>query len=136
MQQNKNEEKPQNRLGLRYFFIVYQICSLVKMKQKRSKIDIIDSVYRNNPQYQLKQINAIANLFLNELSVLLQQGIPVEIRGLGSFDFAVLHGRNNARNPKTGEAVLTADRCKVRFKPGKELKEALHKIDTQELIES
>ena len=92
------------------------------MKQKRSKIDIIDSVYRNNPQYQLKQINAIANLFLDELSVLLQQGIPVEIRGLGSFDFAVLHGRKN--------------RCKVRFKPGKELKEALHKIDTQELIES
>ena len=51
-------------------------------------------------------------------------------------DFAVLHGRKNARNPKTGEAVLTADRCKVRFKPGRELKEALHKIDTQELTES
>ena len=102
------------------------------MKEKRSKIDIIDSVYRNHRQYQLKQINAIANLFLDELSVLLQQGIPVEIRGLGSFDFAVLHGRKNARNPKTGEAVLTADRCKVRFKPGKELRESLNKINPEE----
>ena len=105
------------------------------MKQKRSKIDIIDSVYRNNPQYQLKQINCIANLFLEELSMLLQQGVPVEIRGLGAFDFTVLHGKKNARNPKTGEPVLTDDRCKIRFKPGKELKEALSKIDTQELID-
>ena len=118
------------------FLYFTQFCSLFKMKKKRSKIDIIDSVYRNNPQYQLKHINAISNLFLDELSMLLQQGIPVEIRGLGSFDFAVLHARKNARNPKTGETVLTADRCKVRFKPGRELKEALHKIDTQELIES
>ncbi len=106
------------------------------MKKKRSKIDIIDSVYRNNPQYQLKQINSIANLFLDELSVLLQKGIPVEIRGLGSFDFTVLHGRKNARNPKTGETVLTADRCKIRFKPGKELKEALNKINVKEFSDN
>lgn len=102
------------------------------MKEKRSKIDIIDYVYRNNPQYRLKEIDAITNLFLEELSILLQQGIPVEIRGLGSFDFTVLHGKKNARNPKTGELVLTADRCKVRFKPGKELREALSKMSLKE----
>ncbi|UTC61375.1 integration host factor subunit beta [Treponema sp. OMZ 788] len=102
------------------------------MKKKHSKIDIIDSVYRNNPQYQLKQINSIANLFLDELSKLLKQGIPVEIRGLGSFDFTVLHGKKNARNPKTGESVLTSDRCKIRFKPGKELKDSLSKIEVKE----
>ena len=106
------------------------------MKKKRSKVDIIDSIYRNNPQYQLKQINSITNLFLDELSMLLQQGIPVEIRGLGSFDFAVLHARKNARNPKTGETVLTADRCKIRFKPGKELKEALNKINVKEFSDN
>ena len=106
------------------------------MKKKRSKVDIIDSIYRNNPQYQLKQINSITNLFLDELSMLLQQGIPVEIRGLGSFDFTVLHGRKNARNPKTGGTVLTADRCKIRFKPGKELKEALNKINVKEFSDN
>ncbi|UTC76056.1 integration host factor subunit beta [Treponema sp. OMZ 792] len=106
------------------------------MKKKQSKIDIIDSVYRNNPQYQLKQINAITNLFLEELSILLQQGVPVEIRGLGSFDFTVLHGRKNARNPKTGETVLTDDRCKIRFKPGKELKDSLNKINIKEFFDN
>ena len=115
-----------------FFYSLFNFVLHLVMKKKRSKVDIIDSVYRNNPQYQLKQINAIANLFLDELSVLLQQGIPVEIRGLGSFDFAVLHGRKNARNPKTGETVLTADRCKVRFKPGKELRESLNKINPEE----
>ena len=119
-----------------FFYSLFNFVLHLVMKKKQSKVDIIDSIYRNNPQYQLKQINSITNLFLDELAVLLQQGIPVEIRGLGSFDFTVLHGRKNARNPKTGETVLTADRCKVRFKPGRELKEALHKIDTQELIES
>ncbi|TWI78913.1 integration host factor subunit beta [Treponema putidum] len=114
--------------GLRYFLIMI-------MKKKRSKIDIIDSVYRKNSQYQLKQINCISNLFLEELSMFLKQGIPVEIRGLGTFDFTVLQGKKNARNPKTGEKVLTYDRCKIRFKPGKELKGALRKIDTQELID-
>ncbi|WP_253730210.1 HU family DNA-binding protein [Treponema sp. OMZ 790] len=62
----------------------------------------------------------------------MKKGTPIEIRGLGSFDFVVLHGKKNARNPKTGERVLTADRCKIRFKPGKELKEALLKLNTKE----
>lgn len=104
------------------------------MKQKHTKIDIIDSVYRNNPQYQLKQVQGIVNLFLDELSLRLRKGVPVEIRGLGSFDFTVLKGKENARNPKTGEIIPTRDRCKIRFRPGKELKESLHQMDTKEFI--
>lgn len=129
LKQNNDEENTANLFGIAVF-------SYMTMKKKRSKIDIIDSVYRKNSQYQLKQINSITNLFLEELSMLLQQGVPVEIRGLGSFDFTILHGKKNARNPKTGETVLTGDRCKIRFRPGKELKEALYKIDIQEFIDN
>lgn len=104
------------------------------MKQKYTKIDIIDSIYRNNPQYQLKQVQDITNLFLDELSLLLKKGVPVEIRGLGSFDFAVLKEQENARNPKTGEMIQTPARCKIRFRPGKGLRESLHMMDAKKFI--
>ena len=50
----------------------------------------------------------------------------IEIRGFGSFEVKQANARNG-RNPKTGEAVFVPARRKVRFKPGKMLKNKLSK---------
>jgi len=55
----------------------------------------------------------------------------IEVRGFGSFERKIRNPRL-ARNPRSGEQVMTDIKCSVRFKPGKVLKErvdAAHKDD-------
>lgn len=49
----------------------------------------------------------------------------IELRGFGSFDIVLRKGRENARNPLTGEKVSVPDRHTVKFRPGREIKAAL-----------
>jgi integration host factor subunit beta len=65
-------------------------------------------------------IRAILDCMTDQLA----NGGRVEIRGFGSFS---LHFRpsRHARNPKTGEALITAPKHAVHFKPGKELREQI-----------
>lgn len=51
----------------------------------------------------------------------------IEIRGFGVFEVVPTKPKPAARNPKTGERVYVPARRRVRFKPGKLLKERLHK---------
>ena len=53
------------------------------------------------------------------------QGNRIEIRGFGIWTVKETHSRPNARNPRTGERVFVPARRKVRFNPGKVLKEVL-----------
>lgn len=94
------------------------------MKAKKTKSDIIDSMYRDNEDYQLKQIKAVTDLFVNAVSEALKGGTNVEIRGLGTFEVVPVKARN-VRNPKTGEIIKVSSHCKVRFKPSKDLKDSL-----------
>lgn len=50
----------------------------------------------------------------------------IELRGFGVFEVKPTKPKP-ARNPKTGEIVYVPARRKVRFKPGKLLREELHK---------
>lgn len=94
------------------------------MKTKKTKSDIINSIYQDNEDYQLKQVKAITDLFINAVSEALKGGINVEIRGLGIFDVVPVKARN-VRNPKTGEMIKVSSHCKVHFKPSKDLKDTL-----------
>ena len=71
------------------------------------------------------QIEAALHSLLDHISVSLQNGERIEIRGFGGFS---LHHRETrvGRNPKTGEAVQLPERSVIHFKPGKELRERVN----------
>ena len=54
-------------------------------------------------------------------------GNRIEIRGFGVFQIKDTKPKPAARNPRTGEIIYVPARRKTHFKPGKLLKEALHK---------
>jgi len=55
------------------------------------------------------------------------RGDRIEIRGFGVFQVKKTKPKPAARNPRTGEIIKVPARRKTHFKPGKLLKEELHK---------
>jgi integration host factor subunit beta len=55
------------------------------------------------------------------------KGNRIEVRGFGVLDVREQRAKPSARNPRTGEVVYVPARRKTHFKPGKDLKEGLHK---------
>jgi nucleoid DNA-binding protein len=55
-------------------------------------------------------------------------GNRIEIRGFGVLEVKNTKPKPAARNPRTGVVVYVPARRKTHFKPGKQLKEALHSI--------
>jgi integration host factor subunit beta len=58
------------------------------------------------------------------------EGDRIEIRGFGVFQVKDTKPKPAARNPRTGDVIFVPERRKTHFKPGKLLKEALHKPKT------
>ncbi len=59
-------------------------------------------------------------------------GRRIEIRGFGVFQVKETRPKLAARNPRTGQIIYVPARRKTHFRPGKLLKEELHKpIDDQ-----
>ena len=54
-------------------------------------------------------------------------GDRIEIRGFGVFQVKNTKPKPAARNPRTGDIIYVPARRKTHFKPGKLLKDALHK---------
>ena len=57
----------------------------------------------------------------------LSRGDRIEIRGFGVFQVKNTKPKPAARNPRTGDIIYVPARRKTHFKPGKLLKDALHK---------
>jgi len=58
----------------------------------------------------------------------LTAGNRIEIRGFGVFQVKDTRPKPAARNPRTGEIIYVPARRKTHFKPGRLLKEALHRL--------
>jgi integration host factor subunit beta len=56
------------------------------------------------------------------MTVSLEKGRRIEIRGFGSFELNHRPARTG-RNPKTGEKVPVPEKFAPHFKPGRELRE-------------
>ena len=63
-------------------------------------------------------------------------GDRIEIRGFGVLEVKDTKPKPAARNPRTGEIVYVPARRKTHFKPGKQLKEALHRPSSGEYSSS
>lgn len=69
-----------------------------------------------------KAVDALFSAMREELV----KGNRIEVRGFGVLEVRATKAKPAARNPRTGEVVYVPPRRKTHFKPGKELKEALH----------
>ena len=67
-------------------------------------------------------VNSLFNIVREQLI----EGNRIEVRGFGVLDTKATKPKPAARNPRTGEIVYVPARRKTHFKPGKELKSALH----------
>ncbi len=94
-------------------------------KSKQTKSGLVNYVYENSA-FDLKDVSKCVNMFLTALSDSLGNGEVVELRGFGTFEVKPHKGRR-AFDFKTGEIRQNHDYCSVVFKPGKALKEKLHK---------
>ena len=69
----------------------------------------------------------MADSLFTEMREELIEGNRIEVRGFGVLDTKATKPKPAARNPKTGEVIYVPAKRKTHFKPGKELKEALHR---------
>ena len=75
---------------------------------------------KNNMAYEA--VDALFSAMREELI----KGNRIEVRGFGVLVVKDAKAKPAARNPRTGEVIRIPPRRKTHFKPGKELKEALH----------
>ncbi len=87
-----------------------------------TKSELIESLVAKNPSLQLKTVEDCVKEILEHLTLTLEKGERIEVRGFGSFS---LHYRQPrlGRNPKTGDSVQLSAKYVPHFKAGKDLKE-------------
>jgi integration host factor subunit beta len=95
---------------------------------KLTKAEMIDAVWQRTG-LEKQDIRSCYDELINVLKTALSSQRDVELRGFGSFEVRVRKGRANARNPKTGEQVTTAPHGVCVFRPGRDLKLAVWRLD-------
>ena len=90
---------------------------------KRELARAVSEVVGSKNSFAQKAVDALFSAMREELI----KGNRIEVRGFGVLEVRATKAKPAARNPRTGEVVYVPPRRKTHFKPGKELKEALHK---------
>lgn len=97
-------------------------------KDNLTKRDIVLEIYKE-AKFPQKDIRKIVQLTLDAIVHALSQGQNVELRNVGVFELQTRKERVG-RNPNEPEKdIVIPKRIVVKFKPGKELRAALQKID-------
>ena len=89
------------------------------------KADVVD-VVAEKTGLSKKQAAEAFDAAIDAISSQLKKGERVQVPGFGSFNVSKRAARKG-RNPKTGQAITIKASKNVRFRAGKELKEALNK---------
>jgi len=89
------------------------------------KSDLVARLAEKMPHISVRTMNDSVNHLIQIMSDGLAEHQHIEIRGFGSFTMKHRHARQ-ARNPKTGETMLTKEKFAPHFKPGKDLKDCVN----------
>ena len=103
------------------------MATITKKDLARAVADSIEC--KNN--LTLEMVDSLFEAMRNSLI----EGNRIEIRGFGVLEVKNTKPKPAARNPRTGEIVYVPARRKTHFKPGKQLKEALHSISSKNSME-
>ena len=79
-----------------------------------------------NPELYHRDIERIVNTIFETISISLENGNRIELRGFGAFSVRE-HSARKGRNPRTGEPVNVARKQVPYFKMGKGMRERLNK---------
>lgn len=89
------------------------------------KADIVEHLANTVEGLTKKQATEIFEETFQSISGSLADGERVQIPGFGTFSISE-RAERQGRNPKTGEAMTIAASKNVRFKAGKQLKDAVN----------
>ena len=89
------------------------------------KADIVDSMVSRVEGMSKKQAAEAFDVAFETIKAALQTGNRVQIQGFGSFSISHRNARMG-RNPATGATIQIAASNNVKFKAGKELKDAVN----------
>ncbi|MFC1508303.1 HU family DNA-binding protein [Candidatus Omnitrophota bacterium] len=92
-----------------------------------TKKDLAADVASDVPNCKKSMAAKMVDSVFNSMRKSLIDGNRIEIRGFGVFQVKDTKPKPAARNPRTGEIIYVPARRKTHFKPGKLLKEELHK---------
>jgi len=98
--------------------------------KKFTKADILDALYEKTGMNR-GEIRSAIDLFIDEMKDALVRRQVIELRGFGTFEVRVRKARPRARNPKTGESIVIHSHGAVTFRSGRELKQAVWKINDE-----
>lgn len=101
------------------------------MTKKIIKADLVEEVFRNT-NLPKNEINTITDALFAEIKNALCKGNTIELRNFGSFEPRLRKGKENARNPRTGQIVQGQPHYVAVFKAGKDLKEKIWKLEKLE----
>lgn len=90
-----------------------------------TRAELIDLLAARSPHLSIKVIEDAVKEVFEQMSVALEKGERIEIRGFGSFSIRYRSPRT-ARNPRTGGYIVTEGKYAPHFKPGKELRERVN----------
>ena len=89
------------------------------------KSQLIEQLAKKQPFIEDTEVSSLVNLLLDTMTDALHQGGRIEVRGFGSFSLRI-HKARKARNPKTGEKIVTEPHYIVHFKVGSTLRARLN----------
>ncbi|NDC59657.1 MAG: integration host factor subunit beta [Alphaproteobacteria bacterium] len=87
--------------------------------------ELVRELRNKNPDIRPAQIEAMVDIVFESISLALERGDRVELRGFGAFSVRERDARQG-RNPRTGVSVDVGAKRVPFFKAGKELR---HKVN-------
>jgi nucleoid DNA-binding protein len=98
-----------------------------------TKREIVSAISHKTGMIQA-DLTLFIDAFLEVLIERFAEGKDVSLRGFGSFEICVTQGRVG-RNPKIpGSQLVIPPHCKVRFRPGRELRTKVRQVDPSLVI--
>jgi len=97
---------------------------------KFTKADLVDAVYEKTGMNRT-EIRSTIDTIIEEIKDALALRKIIELRGFGTFEIKTRKARPRARNPKTGENIVINSHGVVSFRSGRELKQAVWKINDE-----
>lgn len=88
-----------------------------------NKMEFVEAL-RNYGDYTKKDAQAAVDNVLGLIAETVCEGESVTFPGFGKFD-VITRGEREARNPRTGETISIPPRKGLKFKVGKNIKDAL-----------
>lgn len=90
-----------------------------------TRSDLIQRLFEKQSYLSYKQAGVAVKHIFDQMTIALEQGNRIEIRGFGSFSVRY-HAARTARNPKTSVVFIKEPRYTPHFKPGKKVREEVN----------